>query len=383
MGRSAARSRDGRSCEHEQARQIAAAISAGSAARLLPSSGRPVGERCRQLDGLRALSILGVLYAHFSGRESALGSLGVLLFFVLSGYLISGILLRCRDEIEAENTTFKHVLKAFYVRRILRILPVYYLCLAVIWIFGDPASRGQIWWHAGFASNFYFASHPFSELTGHFWTLAVEEQFYLAWPAVMLLVPRRLIVPLLVLVIASAPVYRYAAPFFGATDAAAIMLIACLDSLGTGALLACLERNGRARDLLLRLGLLSIPALLYMAAFGHAHDWNIDNALRLLCGFAFARLIAAAGKAGPALRVLGSRLLVGIGVVSYGAYVLHLPLLGLARSQHLIPSDLHPDAATLALSVAMTLVAATASWIFLERPLNALKIHWPYGSRAF
>jgi peptidoglycan/LPS O-acetylase OafA/YrhL len=339
-------------------------------------------DRYRELDGLRAFAILGVMYAHFYHEESAVGSLGVLLFFVLSGYLISGILLRCRDQIEAGDASFGGVLKAFYMRRVLRILPVYYVCLVLIFIFGDPAIRAQLLWHAGFASNFYFSSHPFTGLTGHFWTLSVEEQFYLLWPAVILLVPRRFMIPLLILIIASAPVYRFVAPFFGLTDASVIMTIACFDSLGTGALLACLERGGGGRDWLLRLGVLSIPAPLYLAAFGHAPDRNIQNALQLLCGFAFAFLIAEAVKGAPVLRFLRSRLLVGIGIVSYGAYVLHLPLFELAQWQHLISSDLQRGPAMLALGAALTLVAASASWVFLEKPINALKVHWPYGNRT-
>src|SRR5262249_45693702 len=150
-------------------------------------------------------------------------------------------------EIEAGRAALGVVLRAFYVRRILRIVPVYYACLIMIWIFADPSVSDQIWWHAGFASNFYFASHPFSELTGHFWTLSVEEQFYFVWRGVLLLVPRRLPVPCIILVIATAPLYRFAAPLLGATHAAAIMPAACLDSLGAGALLACVERSERAR----------------------------------------------------------------------------------------------------------------------------------------
>jgi peptidoglycan/LPS O-acetylase OafA/YrhL len=147
--------------------------------------------RFHELDGLRAFAILGVLYTHFINDESMVGTLGVELFFVLSGYLITGILLRGRNLIEACESTLPTVLKSFYIRRALRILPVYYFCLFCLWLAGSQEVKDQIWWHATFNSNMLFVFIPFTNLTPHFWTLAVEEQFYVFWPAIILLAPRR------------------------------------------------------------------------------------------------------------------------------------------------------------------------------------------------
>jgi peptidoglycan/LPS O-acetylase OafA/YrhL len=104
--------------------------------------------RRTELDGLRALAVLGVMYTHFVSHDSMLGTLGVYLFFVLSGYLISGILLRLRDAVDATDTKISNALKTFYIRRILRIVPVYYLCLFGLAIAGSKEVRTQFWWHS-------------------------------------------------------------------------------------------------------------------------------------------------------------------------------------------------------------------------------------------
>jgi peptidoglycan/LPS O-acetylase OafA/YrhL len=133
--------------------------------------------RFEELDGLRAFALLGVMYTHFVNDDSMLGSLGVYLFFVLSGYLISGILLRCRGLIEAGKSTLTTVLKTFYIRRALRILPVYYLFLFGLWFAGSHEVREQFWWHVTFNSNSLFVFIPFTTVTPHLWTLALKSNF--------------------------------------------------------------------------------------------------------------------------------------------------------------------------------------------------------------
>src|SRR5258707_12985436 len=130
--------------------------------------------------------------------------------FVLSGYLITGILLRCRRSIEAGQSDVATALRRFYIRRFLRIFPPYYALLALMFMANFPGVRNTLWWHAGYASNFLFALQgswtPW--VTSHFWSLAVEEQFYVVWPFLILLVPRSRLVAVVISSTVSSPLFR-------------------------------------------------------------------------------------------------------------------------------------------------------------------------------
>jgi peptidoglycan/LPS O-acetylase OafA/YrhL len=351
--------------------------------------GVPTSYRRAELDGVRAFAILAVMYFHFAtdGLSSWLGTLGVHLFFVLSGYLITGILLGCRDSVEAGKSTMGRVLKVFYIRRALRILPVYYLCLVGIWIFGNPDIRWQFWWHTTFNSNLLFVFTPFTDLTAQFWTLSVEEQFYLFWPAVILLVPRRFLFPVLLAVIASGPLYRLLCALAGISgNAVNIVTIACFDSLGIGALLAYLESDDRKRGILLKLGLWSVPVPILLAILGTPENAYVNNVVRTLDALAFAWIIARDVGPSKALvfRALRSRFLVPLGVVSYGAYVIHPAVADMVRSayRHLLGHELYSGRQLFLLGAVSTFLLATASWKLLEQPINALKGRWPYTNKA-
>ncbi|RUU12827.1 acyltransferase, partial [Mesorhizobium sp. M7A.T.Ca.TU.009.01.3.2] len=144
-----------------------------------------------QLDALRAIAVTMVLYSHFFAEgPSFWGHIGVRLFFVLSGFLITRLLLEARSATEFETGP---ALRSFYIRRMLRIFPPYFAVLGFVWLVDLDQSRGSLVWHALYLSNFWYALHnnwnPW--VLGHFWSLSIEEQFYLAWPLVVLLAPRR------------------------------------------------------------------------------------------------------------------------------------------------------------------------------------------------
>jgi peptidoglycan/LPS O-acetylase OafA/YrhL len=195
--------------------------------------------RKEQLDGLRALAILPVLYTHFWNDDTWLGSAGVFLFFVLSGYLITGILLRSRTNPSA--------LQNFYLRRALRIAPIYYVTLGLAWRIHLPGIRQTFLWHFFYLSNVLFTlENSWSPwYTAHLWTLSVEEQFYLVWPFLILFLPFKAIKPVVWSTIIASIVYQLGAYWFFGVDAlgAGILVFSSLDKLGLGALLA-LEEGG-------------------------------------------------------------------------------------------------------------------------------------------
>lgn len=153
------------------------------------------------LDGIRGLAILLVVLFHNFGfmRYFSFGWLGVDLFFVLSGFLITGILMRSAGQ--------ENFLRNFYMRRVLRIFPLYYLCLIIFLIILPAFHKAPAglkyyvdnqWWFWTYLQNWLFIikKTTSSDILHHFWSLAVEEQFYLIWPLIILLVrkPKLLIV---------------------------------------------------------------------------------------------------------------------------------------------------------------------------------------------
>src|SRR5882672_1783125 len=164
-----------------------------------------------QLDGIRAIAVALVLMTHYTHfRWTLIGSrTGVLLFFILSGFLITGILLDIKEAMTGSASQSAFALRQFYCRRFLRIFPLFYATLLVTYIAGFPDVRIYLGWHAAYLSNFlFFWKQSYLGYAGHFWSLAVEEQFYLVWPAVILLAPKRMLLSIILSCVLAAPVTR-------------------------------------------------------------------------------------------------------------------------------------------------------------------------------
>jgi acyltransferase-like protein len=128
-----------------------------------------------QLDGLRALAVGAVLIHHFFGEAKIagadMGTLGVWCFFVLSGFLITGILLRSKDQVDYRGYQVSFLLLQFYVRRFLRIFPLYYFALSFAAMLNLGDVRDTLIWHLAYLSNYLFAMQGyFGLVTAHFWS---------------------------------------------------------------------------------------------------------------------------------------------------------------------------------------------------------------------
>jgi len=376
-----------------------------------------------QLDGLRAIAVMLVLCEHFLPHTDdyfTAGNLGVKRFFVLSGFLITGILLNCRQFMADGQQGFGFTFRRFYIRRALRIFPLYYAVLAAACAIGYLDARQHLGWYALYGTNFFVAKTLTFPSFAHFWTLAVEEQFYLVWPAVILLTPRKWLLPVVIAVVLSAPAYREVGFLLGWSRGPTwlwtyVVPLACLDSLGIGALLAvCMDRHAPHRALgrwVSRAGLwIGVPGMILVFAFqylrfqrtpvyihalaalhlpkpsvDHASDWAwavlLDLLISLGCAWAVAK--AAAGFRGAAGYVLRFRPVVAIGAVSYGIYVLHpfvqLTVINWFVTHHRpVPRVFQRFVMLTILSIA----AAMVSWYVLEKPLNNLKRKFPYAARG-
>ncbi len=208
----------------------------------------------KQLDALRAFAVLAVLWSHYVPRKYSflginLGEFGVRLFFGLSGFLITGILLASRQRVLSGSENIASALRQFYIRRSLRIFPVFYATLAAMFLLKIPPVRETFAWHVFYLSNFYMAkvgSYPGS--VSHLWSLAIEEQFYLFWPWVILWLPRKYLFSAILSLIVAGPLFRVVGVLVNLNDVAnRVLTPAAFDSLGCGCLLAYL--NGGQRNL--------------------------------------------------------------------------------------------------------------------------------------
>lgn len=382
-----------------------------------------------QLDGVRAIAVLLVIWHHFvpatlaGGKPVApWGAIGVGLFFVLSGFLITRILLNCRLKIESNEATTGLMLKQFYMRRFLRIFPLYYGVLLLLAIFNPTNVRERIWWHLGYLSNVRFSYWPRGEaIEAHLWSLSVEEQFYIFWPLIIFLVPRKLLLPLIVLAVVGAPVFRVMT-YQPGLIAHEWMMPGCLDLLGGGALLALLSlpQFGWSRwwnGFVELCGVVGVPLfLLYVTTmsiglygtrggteqisfFGvqmpadvGRRDWaSVGRSLwsghvaYTLTAVASIWLIgtAARGFKGPLGWFLQCAPMVYIGRISYGLYVIHMfvPYL-LTWAFPSYGFDKYRTWETLLIFLFTSIALASLSWYAYEAPLNKLKRYFEYEKKG-
>ena len=360
--------------------------------------------RLAGLDGLRAVAILAVMGFHFGVRALPGGFLGVDLFFVLSGYLITTLLL-------AEHRRAGRVrLRSFWARRARRLLPCLVLVVAAACLYArfvaPPGAYPELrlealsalafvsnWYQIAASTHYFVATGARSPLT-QTWTLAIEEQFYLVWPLVTVVVlrlvrrRRRAVVALgsLALLGALASATEMAMRFrphaattrlyFGTDTHAQSLLVgvalACLlasspQLLDRAAPLAPRARRTASRWVLTAVGAAGLGAL---AVLAHSVDGQSPFLYRggfLVVGVAAACLVGAVVLVplGPLAWVLERRPLRWIGTVSYGLYLWHVPLLLLLSPARTGLSGAGLDA----LRISASLAVASASYLLVERPV--------------
>ncbi len=355
------------------------------------SDAAPAISRRGQIDSLRILAVVWVLFDHFWLTEGSgpMGRLSVRLFLLISGYLITHILLRSRDAMEREKTPLRRVLTNFYVRRALRIAPAYYLLIFLTWQWGAEDFQASLPWHLTFQSSLLFAKTqswgPPYQLA-HLWTLSVQEQFYLLWPAIVLLVRRGALGLWVAGIAATGPVFRLGMVLLGLDDTAGAytLLPASATALCVGAAAAMLERKRAAP------GWFAGPRPYWLigaaAAFAVATLAGWPDQLHYLflefvwlVPLAALLLSASKGIEGPVGRLLDQPWLQYLGRISLGVYLYQN--LALAAGRWLLDAAGLPTANGPAAFLATTMFAiafALISWKLLEQPVNSWKRLFPY-----
>ena len=342
------------------------------------------------LDGVRAIAVAGVLLYHGGVAKFSGGFLGVDVFFVLSGFLITSLLL-------SERARRGHIdLAAFWLRRARRLLPAAFLvvgvCTLVVAVFYPsllPRARGDAIasffyvnnWHQAFAHESYFAALGRPPMLQHLWSLAVEEQFYLVWPIVLALCLNRLgrwPTALVTIIGAGASALAMGLLFQLGHDPSRVYYGTDTHASGllVGALLACLAPLGgrrpaptRGRGLFLDfLGVAALIAIFAAMTSWHDYDPAVYRGGLLLFAVAVALLLLVlTDPAAHIGAVLGVAPMRWIGQRSYGIYLWHWPVMVLTRPG----IDLHWNRWVLVpaqIGVAVLLAAASYRWV--EMPVR-------------
>jgi peptidoglycan/LPS O-acetylase OafA/YrhL len=367
------------------------------------------------LDGLRGLAILMILFHHFlrfGGLQPAVfldklyykityaGWMGVDLFFVLSGFLITGILYDTRRE--------HHFFRSFYMRRFLRIFPLYYGFLAFFFIIlpliNSPGPeyemlRNKQVWYWTYLTNIDMAINgwPTFRAIGHFWSLAIEEQFYLFWPLLVFCFRRRSFCRLCVVIILSAIGFRLSAYLLAMPRLYTYLLTpARMDSLAVGALIAVLARDPVSQAVMNRWArpLFAITGMALFGFFVWKRNLNVADPLMYTLGFTVialffgALMILAINSSSENLfaRLFSSKILMFLGRYSYALYVFHFPLLAYFRSKgyivllfpSIMGSQLPGQFIYIALTAPIILIISFLSWHLWESRFLKLKRFFPY-----
>jgi peptidoglycan/LPS O-acetylase OafA/YrhL len=303
-----------------------------------------------ELDGIRAIAILLVLAQHINLPNSTLaGLVGVNLFFVLSGYLITSLLVR------EQVATGGIDLRKFYERRVRRLIPALVAMLIATGFL--MALQGQLHQYFGqaalslfYVADFAKAAHYDLGYVGHTWSLAMEEQFYLLWPAIVIFAPRRLLAPLAIAGIAAAVALQFL--LVPADVFAHFRPDVRADAILWGCLIALVPV--KVPRWLAAAAVVGVVSLSFMS-FPWPLAISVSSALSML-------VIAGAGALAP---ILSTRWLVRIGQISYGMYLWHAIPVALFDRETAAGNVL-----AMAAVVAITIGFALISERWIERPFR-------------
>jgi peptidoglycan/LPS O-acetylase OafA/YrhL len=354
-------------------------------------------EKIKEIDGLRAIAILLVVAWHYLGVSDGAQSLpwrlfifgrsGVDLFFVLSGYLITSILLHNRES--------PNYFSAFYGRRVFRILPIYAVML-MIFFAGKCSGVGHVffdgalpWWSyaAGIQNIWMTIDQTYGAIwLAGTWSLAIEEQFYLLFPLIVLWLPPAVLPRFLIATLILCPIGRIISYQAGDAFGYYVLMPLRADILAVGALIAWAEFSGPVSDRIRRsvkttlvVTACAFPAFAFliggntdfhMALWGHSY---------LVAFFGSAVFMVLESRGSPSLALLRSRSAEFVARISYALYLVHINVLIFVflvfRTDRTIET-LHGAALT-AVALAASVLICFASYRFFEAPLIRMA-HWKY-----
>ncbi len=347
----------------------------------------------RSLDSVRAIAILLVLAWHWLPPTALInrwdiGSFGVNIFFVLSGFLITRILLSSRCNGRGKYKNILH----FYIRRVLRIFPIYYLTIIFIYLFHDhlyaSLEKDEFLYASTYTINFYnFSQSTWGDLTFHFWSLAVEEQFYLIWPFIIILLPERFLLPVITTCILISVFFQVR---INDIEFGYLPTYTCFDAFGMGAILSWVvtyrpEVLGKYLHTMIVASVFACLLLAIQQYSEYLHHLPIrtmhSTIAVTLIGYL---LLMEERKTGMFKWFWNNKFLVFIGRISYGMYMYHVLVQWIAIAlkltiQKRIGYIFFLEIPALFYIVEFTILIGISyvSWKWIEEPVNSLKMYFP------
>jgi peptidoglycan/LPS O-acetylase OafA/YrhL len=329
------------------------------------------------------------------------------MFFVLSGFLITRILIQSKLKDQKIGRSHWFSVKQFIIRRSIRIFPIYFLTIFVLYALNVPPVRDTIGWCLLYVTNFYIAlNQHWMGTIDHLWSLAVEEQYYLFFPYLILFLPTKHYLKMLgILIFISIALriwlYLNHTPWM----VQYVLMPTCLDCFGLGGLMAYYFTfkketifNQLTKTIYLIISLISYIVILYITrqhqlATNETHNvWNtvIERFVSsVFCFFLIAKAIE--GYSGGMKWFLTNPISSYLGRISYGLYLYHnfvynvyhtasdsIVLRGLRKIKHLLPILESNTIFELLYFFAITATLATLSWYLVEKPINNLKKYFTY-----
>lgn len=353
--------------------------------KVLPSQARKI----RSLDGLRAISICMVLLGH-SGKYLPASishniifkylsnsTLGVSIFFVISGYLITKLLMQEREK------TGEVSLRKFYIRRALRIFPIFYLCiLVVISINAFLVPIIDSYKEIGFAAlylwnykHFFVQGGTAGLYLGHYWSLSMEEQFYLIWPFMFLIVKRENLIKAVIIIIGLMPLLRVVTYFIapGSRGQIHMMMQTGGDAILIGCLAALLEgQKNTGKKVVTRAtnNFIGIFSGIFIFIINRTLNIKLGGTWSMSVGqsieniFILLFVLWCIYKESSFSKLLNTSVFRQIGLISYSLYVWHMIILE-------NPGNLFPESILIKLS--LIFIVGFASYYLIEAPILRLK----------
>ncbi len=337
-----------------------------------------------ELDSLRTFAVIMTLLAHFSPIEIPYMWYGVQVFFTISGFLITVILIKSLNNKQRQSKLT--IIKNFMIRRAFRLFPVYYLFLLFFWL--AKKYMGLYLWKDEFTPWFFtytpnFLIHKIGSgnalCFAHLWSLGVEEQFYLFWPWLMLFIAPKFRMVVITIMISISLVYI----FFNSNDPyLGALTFTNFHTLGAGAILACFYTSHAAainwlknnRHLLFTIAFIHLLIVLIFYQTGSPY-WLLYREISLcMCTFSIV-LVSIYGWNGLIGYITRNKQVQYIGTISYGIYLFHMPVPYVYRAMNakFFPSFHLDQVSFLLMCFAVTFLLSALSFKYIETPFLKLK----------